>query len=102
MKKLLFAALCLSGLAFFAPSAEAGSYRTVFAGYDHCGRPVYRQVYVQSQCYSRPTYHSSYRAPVYYRSSSYSRSYDYGRSYNRNSRCSSSSSRPRLAISFGF
>ena len=95
MKKLLFAAILISGFAFAAPSAEAGHYRTVLVGYDRCGHPIYRQVETYSHC--EPRYY--HQAPTYYRSSSYGRSYDYGRSY-RDSR--SSSSRPRFAISFGF
>ena len=90
MKKLLLAALFLSGFAFLAPSAEAASYRTVRVGYDRWGRPVYQRVYTRSHCESRP---------VYYRSSSYSRSYDYGRPYHYSRY---SHSRPRVAISFGF
>ena len=98
MKKFLFATLFLAGLAFLTPSADAGRTQRVFVGYDRCGNPVYREVYVSSQYY-RPAY--SY-APV--------RSYSYGRSYDRYDRydrghCSSSrrsSSRPRVAISFGF
>ncbi len=102
MKKLLLAALLLSGITFLAPRAEAGSYRTVFAGYDRCGRPVYQRVYSSSRCEPRSSYY--YNAPTYYRSSSY-RSYDYGRRYDSDrSHCNtrSYSTRPRFAISFGF
>ncbi len=100
MKKLLLAALVLSGIAVFAPRAEAGSYRTVFVGYDHCGRPVYRQVVTRDYCAPRSSY---YNAPVYYRSSG-NRSYNNyrcdDRRYYRDTR--SYSSRPRIALSFGF
>ena len=95
MKKLLFAAVLLSGFAVLTPSAEAGHYRTVLVGYDRCGHPIYRQVETYSRCEPR----SYYQAPTYYRSSSYGRSYDYGRSY-RDSRCSSS--RSRFSVGFGF
>lgn len=96
MKKLLFAALFLTGFALFAPTAQAGHTERVFLGYDRCGRPVYR--YVQrssSHCQTRQSY---YYSPTRYQSYSYGRGYDYGRSYQ--SRCRDS--RPRFSISFGF
>lgn len=108
MKKLLFAALLFSGFAFLAPRAEAGSSRTVFVGYDRCGRPVYQQVETHSHCapqssrYRAPVYvqpSNYYQAPAYYGSSIDSRSYNNGRA-TYDSRCSSP--RPRFAISFGF
>jgi hypothetical protein len=95
MKKLLFAALFLTGFTLITPPAQAGHTELVFAGYDRCGRPVYR--YIQrssSHCHS----HSSYYAPSRYQSYSYGRHYDSGRSYQE--RCSSS--RSRFSISFGF
>jgi hypothetical protein len=100
MKKLLLATLVLSGIAVFAPRAEAGSYRTVRVGYDHCGRPVYRQVVSRDYC--APRYYS-HSAPVYHRSSGY-RSYNHYRCDDRRYYSGSRyySSRPRIAVSFGF
>lgn len=90
MKKLLLAALFLSGFAFLAPSAEAASYRTVRVGYDRLGRPVYQRVYTRDHCDSRP---------VYYGSSGYYRSYDYGRAYYAPRYCHP---RPRFGITLRF
>lgn len=89
MKKILFTALFLSGIAFLTPSAEAGGTQLVFAGYDRCGRPVYQRVYVPSYYQSRS---NCSNAPVRYQS------YNYGRSHQPVCR----DSRPRFSVRFGF
>jgi hypothetical protein len=66
-KKFAFvaAAIALTFGALVPSTAEAGHrssgyYVTKFVGYDHCGRPVYRQVWVEI-CQPRPVC-----PPVYY------------------------------------
>jgi hypothetical protein len=92
MKTILSLAAAAFALAAFAPTADAGYYKNVLCGYDACGRPVYRCVYVRtysdycaprscSPHYSSPRYHhnhSSYNRPSYSR-----RSYGYRPSYSR-------------------
>ncbi|MEM8952862.1 MAG: hypothetical protein AAGD22_01805 [Verrucomicrobiota bacterium] len=85
MKTFLSLAIAALTLTVFAATADAGYYKKTFCGYDSCGRPVYRTVYVKTYsdfCAPKyPTYHRTYRSPkIYYRSSNYHRS-NYGYSY---------------------
>ena len=102
MKKLLFALLMLLSAAVFVPKAEAGQYARVWTGHGY--------TYVhKSQLYGyggyggyySPRHRSSHYRPVrgYY----YSRPVRYYRSYDYCERpVRYYSSRPRVAISFGF
>lgn len=73
MKKLFLATFLFAGLTAVVPSASAGHNERVFAGYDRCGHPVYREVcreeYRPRRDYyeERPTYYRE-APPVRYRS----------------------------------
>ncbi len=100
MKKLLLALLAVSGLAAFAPKAEAGQYAVVYTKYGATYVPkatLYGQSYInevnynnaynrchpQPRTYYRPSTTRCYSRPVYYRSCDTYRA-------------------PRISFSFGF
>ena len=117
MKKLLFTVLIAVGLAAAAPVAEAGQFARVHNGrgvvYVHKSQlysPAYGSNYYGHRkhhrhhrsygysSYYRPSYRTSYYEPSYYQPSYRSSYYRHGYSH---SSCGYSS-RPRVAISFGF
>jgi hypothetical protein len=95
MKIILTLAAAAIALCTFATPADAGYYKKIRCGYDSCGRPVYRCVYVRTYSdYCAPSYrsynhhssHHHYSAPRYpSRDSSYkpghSRHYGYNYGY---------------------
>ncbi len=82
MKKFAIIAAVVAGFLGLTAAAEAGYYTTRIVGY-HCGRPIVRQVYVET---CQPRYYgggySSYRGGScynpYYQRRSYSYSYSGG------------------------
>jgi hypothetical protein len=48
MKKFAIIAAVITGFLGLTAAAEAGYYTQRCVGYDHCGRPVYRTVYVET------------------------------------------------------
>ena len=88
MKKILFSALLLASFVTLASSAEASCTKRVLVGYDRCGHPVYREVYVQEH----------YQPRSNYRSYGYDRSCDDRRSHYS----SRYDSRPRFSVRIGF
>ena len=65
MKKLAIIAAVVTGFLGFTAAAEAGHYVRRCVGYDHCGRPVYRTVYVETCSYCAPRYYRSHCGPSY-------------------------------------
>lgn len=93
MKKFAIIASVAAGFLGLAAAAEAGYYTTRVVGYDRCGRPIVRQVYVET-CQPRSYghgYSGYYSRPSYGYSRGYSScppSYGYSHSYRSSrSRC---------------
>jgi hypothetical protein len=65
MKKLAIIAAVITGFLGLTAAAEAGYYTKRCVGYDHCGRPVYRTVYVET---CAPRYYGGGGVSFYYSS----------------------------------
>ena len=63
MKKFAIIAAVITGFLGLTAAAEAGYYTKRCVGYDHCGRPVYRTVYVET---CAPRYSGGYYGGGYY------------------------------------
>lgn len=85
MKKFAIIAAVVTGFLGLTAAAEAGYYSKRIVGY-HCGRPVYKYVYVET---CQPRYYNSYRSS--YRSNYYGGGGGYCRpsygGYGYRSRC---------------
>ncbi|RBP44233.1 hypothetical protein DES53_10452 [Roseimicrobium gellanilyticum] len=78
MKKFAIIAAVVAGFLGVTAAAEAGYYTKRCVGYDHCGRPVYRTVYVET---CAPRYSGGYYGGGYYGGGGVSFYYSSGRSY---------------------
>jgi hypothetical protein len=78
MKKFAIIAAVVAGFLGLTAAADAGYYTQRCVGYDHCGRPVYRTVYVET---CAPRYYGGGYGGGYYGGGGVSFHYNRGGSY---------------------